>query len=114
MEPEQLGKVFTDERLKKLGLLLEFLRADKQQKLISSLEDKYPDIPINEVDGKKALYLEQLDSCQLFDLLKLAKGMKSNDFDTAQLVNVEVDPQLEGYHPKPAQRDEEVESSFEI
>ena len=80
--------------------MLEFLRSDKQQKLVSSLEEKYPDIPIHEVNGKKALFLEQLDSFQLFDLLKLAKGMKSTDFDTAQLVNVEVDPQLEGLHPR--------------
>ena len=85
---EQLANVFTDERLKRLGLLLEFLRGDKQQRLISSLEVKYPGIPTHEIDGEKVLYLEQLDSYQLFDLLKLAKGMKSKDFDTAQLVNV--------------------------
>ena len=62
------------------------------------------------------ILFNRLDHRQLFDLLKLAMKMKADDFDTAQLMTVEVDPLLEGHndHFGDAEGDEEVESSFEI
>ena len=40
------------------------------------------------------ILFNRLDHRQLFDLLKLAMKMKAEDFDTAQLMTVEVDPLL--------------------
>ena len=63
------------------------------------------------------ILLNRLDPRQLFDLLELAMKMKAEDFDTAQLMTVEVDPLLEGHNDHfgdPPEGDEAAESSFEI
>ena len=94
LSEEDLMEVFTEERKRKLGKLLEFLLPSNQKKLLQALEKRHPDIYITTVDGKPAILLDRLTASQLLTLLELAKEMKSRDFDTSQLVNVQIDPGL--------------------
>lgn len=93
LSAEELGSIFTEERKQRLGRLLEFLLVRNKNSLLNMLKKIHPDIPVFNKEGK-AVYLNSLSPHQLFDLLRLAKNMKSTDFDTFKLMNVAVDPLL--------------------
>lgn len=80
------------------------------------LKKKHPDLMIDEREGQN-IYLNKLTPQQIYDLLKLAKNVKPTDFDTAKLVNVPIDPLLEGYEEfrEPvSDHQSREESDFEI
>jgi hypothetical protein len=78
------------------------------------LKKKYPDLVVHHKEGQ-AVLLNQLTPHQIYDLLKLAKSVKPTDFDTAKLMNVPIDPLLEGYQDfrEPVSM-HQSESDFEI
>ena len=71
------------------------------------LTSKHSEIPVTEVQGRKEIHLNELNPFELFDLLFFVKGMKEEDFDTGQLMQMERDPELEAYDQFRENREEQ-------